>query len=409
MFTIRATQNTFLKREPIAASQLTDAYKKNSPQGSEWNVDNYSVATDGHLKINLAYGAGTWYAYAPHWTGFPPASPAKPLLTITATQDTYFKREIKPASQLPDADKTVSKEGTEWQIETFTPAAADHLKIELAYGAGTWYVYGPHWSGFPNSQSLTNSPITAMFTTITAIQDTYLKREVKPSSELSDAYKKLTKKGTEWQVEKFTEVEDDHIKIDLAYGSGTWYVYKLHWSGFSGSSTSKSSGSTGSSGSVDGVPMPGIELIKKFEGIELTAYPDPRTGGDPWTIGYGSTFYENGTRVRRGDRITKEQAERELINNCKKSFMPALRKIPHFNQMDEYQQGALLSFAYNLGAAFYGNGNFGTITRILKNKDWAGMRKALILYRNPGSNVEAGLRRRRNAEADVWFTNIREN
>jgi lysozyme len=33
----------------------------------------------------------------------------------------------------------------------------------------------------------------------------------------------------------------------------------------------------------------GIDLIKRFEGLRLTAYPDPSTGGDPWTIGYGTT------------------------------------------------------------------------------------------------------------------------
>lgn len=33
----------------------------------------------------------------------------------------------------------------------------------------------------------------------------------------------------------------------------------------------------------------GIALIKQFEGCRLNAYPDPATGGDPWTIGIGHT------------------------------------------------------------------------------------------------------------------------
>ncbi|NJN71953.1 MAG: lysozyme [Limnothrix sp. RL_2_0] len=248
--------------------------------------------------------------------------------------------------------------------------------------------------------------------TICATQDTYLKREIKSATELTDAYKKLSKKGTEWQLDSYTVEADDHIKINLAYGSGTWYAYTYHWEGFPESKAyllaNPSASSTGGGGNINGVSIVGLDLIKKFEGIELHAYPDPLTGGDPWTIGYGSTFYENGGRVKKGDKITKEQAEAELINNCQKSFLPSLQKIPYYNEMDDFQKGALLSFAYNLGAAFYGANNFETITRTLKNKDWGAMRKALTLYVNPGSNVEAGLRRRRNAEADVWFTNVKE-
>jgi hypothetical protein len=54
------------------------------------------------------------------------------------------------------------------------------------------------------------------------------------------------------------------------------------------------------------------------------------------------------------------------------------------------------------GAGFYGGSNFNTITRTLKNKEWDKVPDALYLYRNPGSNVEAGLARRRKAEGDAW-------
>jgi GH24 family phage-related lysozyme (muramidase) len=45
---------------------------------------------------------------------------------------------------------------------------------------------------------------------------------------------------------------------------------------------------------------------------------------------------------------------------------------------------------------------FNTITRVLKNKEWDKVPDALYLYRNPGSNVEAGLARRRKAEGESW-------
>lgn len=54
-----------------------------------------------------------------------------------------------------------------------------------------------------------------------------------------------------------------------------------------------------------------LQDIKESEGLELTAYWDDY--GKVWTIGYGSTFYEDGSPVKEGDKITKKRAE-ELLN-----------------------------------------------------------------------------------------------
>jgi hypothetical protein len=70
--------------------------------------------------------------------------------------------------------------------------------------------------------------------------------------------------------------------------------------------------------------------------------------------------------------------------------------------MTDAQKCALISFAYNLGSGFYGAKGFETISKRLREKDWAGVPDALLLYRNPGTNVEAGLKRRRIAEGDPW-------
>ena len=154
--------------------------------------------------------------------------------------------------------------------------------------------------------------------------------------------------------------------------------------------------------SGNGVSRIGLQLIKQFEGCHLKAYPDPLTGGLPITIGWGSTRKKDGSPFKLGDTITQEEADELLITQCKTQFLPALQKIPHWNEMSEGKQGALLSFAYNLGAGFYGGNNFNTITRVLKNKEWDKVPDALYLYRNPGSNVEAGLARRRKAEGESW-------
>lgn len=151
-----------------------------------------------------------------------------------------------------------------------------------------------------------------------------------------------------------------------------------------------------------GVPQCGLELIKEFEGCELEAYPDPGTGGVPWTIGYGSTYKLNGSAWQPGDRITQEEADELLIQQAKNDFLPSLKQIPYWDEMNDNQRGALLSFAWNVGAAFYNSEGFNTISNILTNKNWFLIPEALMLYVNPGSNVEAGLRRRREAEGELW-------
>ena len=152
----------------------------------------------------------------------------------------------------------------------------------------------------------------------------------------------------------------------------------------------------------DDVPMMGIKLIKEFEGCRLNAYPDPLSGNLPITIGWGCTRKKDGSPFKMGDTITQAEADELLIEECKHMFLPSLRKIPHWNEMSDGKRGALLSFAYNLGAGFYGGDNFNTITKRLKNKEWDLVPDALFLYRNPGSNVEAGLARRRKAEGEAW-------
>ena len=150
------------------------------------------------------------------------------------------------------------------------------------------------------------------------------------------------------------------------------------------------------------IPEAGLKLIKEFEGCHLKAYYDPLTGKLPITIGWGSTRRKDGSRFMIGNIITQEEADDLLYFQLRREFLPALQKIPYWNEMNENQQGALLSFSYNLGAGFYGSPNFNTITRVLKEKKWSEVPKALELYRNPGTNVEKGLLRRRIAEGDAW-------
>jgi lysozyme len=157
---------------------------------------------------------------------------------------------------------------------------------------------------------------------------------------------------------------------------------------------------------LDGLPLPGVALIQEYEGFSSKAYYDPHTGGLPITIGWGSTRRKDGTRFMIGNKITQEEADDLLYFQLRREFLPSLQKIPHWNEMNDEMKGALLSFAYNLGAGFYGSSDFNTLTRVLREKKWNEVPAALELYRNPGSSVEAGLLRRRKAEGALWRSGL---
>ena len=156
----------------------------------------------------------------------------------------------------------------------------------------------------------------------------------------------------------------------------------------------------------EGLPIPGVALIKEFEGFHSKAYYDPFTGGLPITIGWGSTRRKDGSRFMIGNTITREEADELLYFQLRREFLPSLQKIPYWSEMNDNQRGALLSFAYNLGADFYGGNYFNTISRNLREKNWEAVPKTLEMYYNPGSSVEAGLLRRRKAEGSLWKSGL---
>ncbi|MDV3347738.1 D-Ala-D-Ala carboxypeptidase family metallohydrolase [Leptothoe sp. ISB3NOV94-8A] len=165
------------------------------------------------------------------------------------------------------------------------------------------------------------------------------------------------------------------------------------------------------------LPRAGIELIKEFEGYakalsdgRAQAYADPLKGWALPTIGYGTTRYPDGVPVKQGDIINKDQAEEYLIDHVDKSCRKALEKIPTWNRMNINQRGALYSFAYNLGSGFYRGYNFESITRVCDSpeqwNDHRWIEAQFVKYRNPGTSVEEGLRRRRLAEAALFCKKV---
>ena len=122
------------------------------------------------------------------------------------------------------------------------------------------------------------------------------------------------------------------------------------------------------------------------------------------TIGYGNTRYPEGQNVRLGEKISQQRAEEMLNLEIERTAEILETDVPFWKSMSSNQKSALISFAFNVGAYFYGLPGFRTISRVLENHEWNQVPDALLLYRNPGSHFEEGLRRRRIEEGRIWST-----
>jgi len=145
-----------------------------------------------------------------------------------------------------------------------------------------------------------------------------------------------------------------------------------------------------------------LPLVKEFEGCRLTAYPDPESGGEPWTIGWGSTRDLQGRPFKEGDRISQEEADALLRSRLEDDWRRLRDCIPTYKALSVNRQAALLSFTYNCGPRWFGAQGFDTLSKALKAGQLEAVPAALMLYVNPGGPSEAGLRRRRKAEGALW-------
>lgn len=134
----------------------------------------------------------------------------------------------------------------------------------------------------------------------------------------------------------------------------------------------------------------GIELIKKHEGLSLTAYLCP---AKVLTIGYGHTG-----GVKSGDVITEAQAEEFLRADLNNAEQAIIRERLNINQN---QFDALVSFVFNIGI---GNFQKSTLLKVIKaNSMDARIRMEFSRWVYAKQKVLAGLVLRRKEEADLYF------
>ena len=137
----------------------------------------------------------------------------------------------------------------------------------------------------------------------------------------------------------------------------------------------------------------GIELIKLFEGCKLKSYKCP---AGVWTIGYGNTFYLDGSKILMGQKISQAEADMLLLKLLPKYEATVDRNIKVTVTQNQYD--ALVSFCWNCGSS---ESLFRLVN--IKATDEVIHKWLCSHYIMGGGKVLAGLVRRRKAEADLFI------
>ena len=138
------------------------------------------------------------------------------------------------------------------------------------------------------------------------------------------------------------------------------------------------------------VSSKGLELIKEFEGFSSVAY---LCSAKKATIGYGNTFWEDGTPVKIGDQISKERAE-TLLKHVVDNFSVAV-EVDIKIEVTQNQFDALVSLAYNIGLGAFKNS---TLLRQLNRGNFVGASQEFLRWDKSNGKPLLGLTRRREKE-----------
>jgi len=141
----------------------------------------------------------------------------------------------------------------------------------------------------------------------------------------------------------------------------------------------------------------GIDLIKKFEGCKLKAYPDPGSvDGRPYTIGYGAT----GEDIHKDTVWTQQQADDRLTKDL--DVRAKLLALLIKQTINDNQFSALLSLVFNIG---YFNLRESTLMKILnKNAPKEDVAEQFLRWNKNDGKVMAGLTKRREAEKALFLS-----
>ena len=141
----------------------------------------------------------------------------------------------------------------------------------------------------------------------------------------------------------------------------------------------------------------GRAFIAAREGLRLTAYPDPATGGAPWTIGVGHTSAAGPPAVSPGLRISRKTALAILARDLARfeEAVSAAIRVP----LAAHEFDALVSLAFNIGPGRFAGS---TLARRLNAGDRPGAAAAFGDWTRAAGRVLPGLVLRRQAERRLF-------
>lgn len=139
----------------------------------------------------------------------------------------------------------------------------------------------------------------------------------------------------------------------------------------------------------------GIDLVRHFEGCKLDAYPDPATGGHPYTIGFGSTGHDIGPGLVWTQQQADERLQQDLDSVC--TEVSKLLKAT----ISDNAFSALVCFAYNVGIHNLAGSSLINLVNA-GNSKWASLE--FEKWDHAGGKVMQGLLNRRLAEKALFLS-----
>ncbi|PZO21174.1 MAG: peptidase M15 family protein [Leptolyngbya foveolarum] len=221
---VKVVSDTLFKLSPKLSSQLSQSEKVFVKNGTEFEVISYTEAEGNHTRLVLANqtlgnNQRIWYGYNPDIQI--ESSPVK----LRVVSDTLFKERPALSSQLANDEKVFVKNKTEFDLQSYLPAAGNHVKIALANkflgpnNRNTWYAYQP------------DVQISGSTIKLKVVSDTLFKLRPVLSSQLSASEKIFVKNGTQFELIESQLAEGNHVRVVLANtGLGDrsykeWYAY----------------------------------------------------------------------------------------------------------------------------------------------------------------------------------------
>lgn len=222
---VKVKSDTLFKLQPKLSSELTDAEKVFVKNGTEYEIEFYTQVANNHVRLELANVAlddqknFVWYAYKPDIEIMGSG------VTVKVISDTLFKLQPILSSELSDREKLFIKNGTQFELQSYAPAAGNHVKLAIANAflgpenRNTWYAFSP------------DIKISGQKITLKVISDTLFKSKPVMSSQLASHEKVFVPNRTTFELHSYADAEGSHVKVALSgaflgpENRTTWYAF----------------------------------------------------------------------------------------------------------------------------------------------------------------------------------------